>query len=236
MVLSPIANKDTALTADEAGNESAAAAPTWLGYLMGVGRVITSGTLMSALFGGLCCLWYAERIRTNRLQLDDDALWHAGWVAIRFLPPFLMLSMMVESAMSLVPLNRRSWRASLVLGPVLFALIGAIIGWFIFQPVECQPKGTMLAAGGALAVFLGVSLHLSLWRMKLEEGEWDSDFPPAWYFLAILLGTTFFGGMTGWSGNSIEFKRLAEYRYWEWDHKPVEQIAPGEANEDYRVY
>lgn len=235
-VLSLAASKGNPLKSDEVRKDNAPAVPSWLELLMGAGRVITTGTLMSLLFGGLFCLKFAERIRTNRLQLDNDDIQEAAWLAFRFLPPFLMLSVMVESAMALVPLDRKSWRASLVLAPALFGVVGAIIGLAMFLPVECQPKGTMLAAGGALAVFLGVSLHLSLWRMKLEEGEWDSDFPPAWYFLAILLGTTFFGGMTGWSGNSIEFKRLAEYRYREWDDKPVEQIVPAETNEDYRVY
>ena len=165
----------------------------------------------------------AERGPKRDIQVNDGTRLYAWEVAKACLLPLAASPCWSVGAAAVVILTASPVTLQWMM-PLTWGAIGGLLAYRIFGLGDDPygPKTVMLVAGGGIVVFLGVSLHLTLWQIMAPLPiAMAHDFPITWYVILVLVLATFFGGQRGWTDISPMVKRVLEYRKQHWqDQQP----------------
>ena len=200
----------------------------WIGALL---RAAAITAFLSASIGGLAFMAIASRVGPRRLEVPTDALEYVLAVGLQSAPVFFCAALVIECQLILLTGLGWSFRTCLVWLPILWGVFGGLLAWHLFPQADFGPKTTMLMAGGALTMLLGVNLQLSLAPGSDADGPHRVEPPLAWFVAVVLTGCVFFGGLHGWLDVRPELKQLLKYRQASWAHRPTEKLPPGQERE-----
>jgi hypothetical protein len=200
----------------------AGSALSWRGAAAFVARVGVVALFLAAGMGLLTFLKWTQRVSANHLQADLPAVVQGIRVAAWCVPISAIAALQTESCLGLLGFGRWRFGVCQLVFSSVWAAFGGALAFVFFREAETGPKETMLFAGGALLFFLGTALHLSLWRLCGVASAAAVSLPAAWYWILLVLTTTFFGGFWGWRGVAPQARRVLEYRQrWPHDERPL---------------
>lgn len=185
-------------------------------------RVGAIALFLAAGMGLLTFLKWTQRVSANHLQADIPAIVQGIRVAFWCIPVSAIAALQTESCLGMLGLGRWRFGVCQLVFSSVWAAFGGVLAYVFFHEDQTGPKETMLIAGGALLFFLATALHLALWRLNgVADAETD-HLPAAWYWILLVLATTFFGGFWGWRGVAPQARRLLEYRqHWPHEDRPL---------------
>jgi hypothetical protein len=183
-----------------------------------IGRLVISIALIVAGFAGLSFLLDAQSTGPGRLQVNESV---QGFVASRALVTArigLSISLMVEVLLYVLTRTTASWSRLIWIVPLFWSFAGAALAWEVLwlDELDIVPKVVMLMVGGAVVLFLTVSMQATLWQAAFGVAPEVTDFPYVWYLLLVMMMSAFFGGFKGWTDASPMVREVIEYRRRNW--------------------
>jgi len=197
-----------------------------------VGRTVCTIFLLTAGVAGLAFLFDAQATGPSRIQVNDSVRQYVLGVATKFMRVAAGVAILVELCLPMIVQVGATWRRTLLLLPLLWAIVGAgaVAYLFALEDVEIVQKRLMLMVGGGVVFFLAVSMHATLWQASFDVAPDVTDFPYPWYLVLVMLMAGFFGAFRGWTDVSPIVRGVLDYRKQAWG--PERQVNPGKPAED----